>query len=29
LNINVREEIDYLDNSVQKIVFLRGHTFYE
>ncbi|CDW84427.1 UNKNOWN [Stylonychia lemnae] len=29
LNVNVREEIDYLDNSVQKIVFLRGHTFYE
>ena len=29
LNLNVDEEYDFLDKSVKKIVFLRGHTFYD
>ena len=29
LNVNVEEEYNYLDNSLKRIVFLRGHTFYD
>lgn len=29
MNINVEEEYNYLNNSLKRIVFLRGHTFYD
>lgn len=29
LNINVDEEYEFFDKGVQKIVFLRGHSFYD